>query len=160
LSQTTNYILDATVLVDYYAKDETTVELSNLRFWMDSIIGNPLVTIYINTVTLLEFSKFLYFGKTDVKNIKNIIRRMSNKYNIVVSDLTKFDLLVIIDNLSRIEKALDLHAGELSLLQFSNMINFIFVSSDINALKSFKKLQRINPRKSIDVIKIGEEYIE
>jgi len=151
LSQTTNYILDATVLVDYYAKDETTVELSNLRFWMDSIIGNPLVTIYINTVTLLEFSKFLYFGKTDVKNIKNII---------VVSDLTKFDLLVIIDNLSRIEKALDLHAGELSLLQFSNMINFIFVSSDINALKSFKKLQRINPRKSIDVIKIGEEYIE
>jgi hypothetical protein len=159
---TNNYFFDSTVLIDYFANEETDSELERLRIWVEDVIADPSTIIHTNTVAMLEFAKFLFYQKVTLKKIKNRVRYISIQYNISVSDYESADLWESIDKFSRIknDSTLECHAGELSLLPFTKDHNSVYVSSDKSALRSFMLTDRVNPRKSPFVTTKGNEYAE
>ncbi len=156
---TNNYFFDASVLIDYFGKDEeSTSQITNLRTWVEDTLADELSEIYTNTVVMLEFAKFLFYQEVALKKIKSRIRNISNYYNIKVIGYGTPEMWESIDKFANLPIEIECHAGELSLLPFTKNFNAVYVSSDENSLKSFKMVDRVNPRKSAYVTQKGNEY--
>ena len=73
-------------------------------------------------------------------------------YNVEVVDLHPQTIKKITQALYRLAKGVEIHVGEMSMLEFVGEPDVVIVSSDDNVLKAYVTALRLNPRISPAII--------
>lgn len=137
----TRYIIDTTVLEDYYIK-----KLANVQSWLDPIFAQNEDKIIILPIVLMEFIKRSHYRKNQEKTIRNMINGLKKINSVEVAEHTVLTIGKLIKNLKNFPTKPIIQIGEFSFLQESHDPNLTVVSSDKGALVSFKLNYRVNPQ--------------
>ena len=145
----TIFVTDTTFWIDYYGLESLDEpSRKNVATWFETTLNNGEARIVLTTVILCEIIRRLfYIKKMDVKKIKTITRSLRKSFsNVIVADFTNGSLHDIVELLDRLPSNIQCDIGEMSLLSELKLADSVLVSSDKNALYSYKFVGRLNPR--------------
>ncbi len=137
------YVLDTTVLEDYYIKKKPEVQK-----WLNTLFAQRDDKIVILYTIFLEFIRRNFYRKYQQKNLKDLVKILKRSPIIEISHDDMDSINKILKNLDSFPKTPQIHFGEFSLIRERDIPETVIVSSDKGALICFQSNVRLNPKVS------------
>ncbi len=143
MSSNIQYILDTTVLEDYFFAVNP-----NSKNWLRNIVSTNDGEIIITPVILIELIRRLYYiRQKDYKKVKLSIKILTQVLRqITFPQVTKNDAKEITRKIGNLPLKPECHVGELSLLPYADRPEAIIVTSDNGVLDAYINSVRLDPR--------------
>ena len=135
-----NFILDTTVLEDYFS-----LKRSDVKKWFDGIFSLDQDNVIILHSIFLEFIRRSHYHKDDKNNLRDAYRLFRANPKISFISLDELFMKQTMKNMKNIPLTPKIHFGEFSMVNHALLPLSIIVTSDKDALRVYKKNMRIDP---------------
>jgi hypothetical protein len=112
------------------------------------------------SICITEIAKRLYLvHDVDKRDIRHFICTLRDAFHLRIKEFDLNNVFVMVKEMGKLDKNFKVDIGEISLLSFMQMGHeVVLVSSDRNALRSFRFSKRCNPRISCYEFDYDEDY--